>query len=106
MQLISMKKILFLAIIIPVTISGCINEVNEKDIVYFCEIDSDCVVKDVHNCCGYYPRCVNKNHEPDIEAVRRECQEKQIDSICGWPEISHCECINNTCRSMQGEMEV
>ena len=70
---------------------------------YYCEKDSDCGIKDVHNCCGYYPRCVNINHEPDIEAVIRECQEKQILGVCGFPEITHCRCEKNKCLSMQDE---
>jgi hypothetical protein len=72
-------------------------------LAYICNIDSDCVVKDVHNCCGYFPRCVNKDYIPDIEAVERKCQEEGIMDICGYPEITHCKCIENTCKSMHGD---
>ncbi len=68
---------------------------------YYCEKDADCEIKDVHNCCGYYPRCVNVDFEPDIEAVKLECEEQGSFGICGYPEITHCECIDNQCKSMQ-----
>ncbi len=68
---------------------------------YACNTDSDCVVKDVHNCCGYYPRCVNKDYIPDIGAVQSKCAEKGYASVCGWPEITSCSCIQNTCKSLQ-----
>ncbi len=92
-----------------VIISGCVNQIekeNKNRNAYSCSTDSDCVVKDVHNCCGYYPRCVNKDYIPDVEAVKRECQEKGMASICGWPEITHCKCVDNSCKSMQGDSTV
>jgi hypothetical protein len=27
---------------------------------YSCRTDSDCEIKDIHNCCEYDPKCVNK----------------------------------------------
>ena len=86
---------------ILILLAGC--EAVQLPNKYYCEKDSDCVVKDVHNCCGYYPRCVNMAHKPDIEAVERECREKGLMGICGFPDITHCKCINNTCKSMQNE---
>ena len=68
---------------------------------YYCEKDADCEVKDVHNCCGYYPRCVNIAHEPDIEAVKKECEEKGFFGVCGFPDITECECRDNKCVSLQ-----
>jgi hypothetical protein len=68
---------------------------------YSCEQASDCEVKDVGNCCGYYPRCVNRASVPP----RVECGDG-IGGVCGWPDITHCECVDNTCRSMQGDQEV
>lgn len=67
---------------------------------YACDEDSDCVIKDVHNCCGYYPRCVNKDYEPDIKAVEKECAEKGRVSVCGFPQITSCKCVGNKCVSM------
>jgi hypothetical protein len=60
----------------------------------------DCEIKDVRNCCGYYPRCVNVNSPLPVP----QCD--GVSSVCGWPDISHCECVENTCRSMQGDNEV
>ena len=100
---------LFLALILLVLIMGCNNQNNDKKTkidAYFCDKDADCIVKDVHNCCGYYPRCVNKNHIPDIEAVRRECKEKGIVSICGFPEIKECKCVENKCESIEGDVVI
>jgi hypothetical protein len=70
----------------------------------FCNTDSDCEIKDVHNCCGYYPQCVNKDFIPDIEAVIKECkklEESGISSICGFPEIAYCVCVDNSCEGLE-----
>ncbi len=67
---------------------------------YACQQDSDCTVKDVRNNCGYYPRCVNKNYEPDPN-------KPLVDSmICGAPDITLCKCKNKKCIGMQNDMEV
>lgn len=68
---------------------------------YACEQAADCVIKDVHNCCGYFPRCVNQ----DSPTPAPECPAGQA-SVCGFPDITHCECEQNTCRSMQGDTEL
>ena|SRR3989338_8450541 len=106
------KNILFF-IFALIFIASCENQVNQQnnqqnaDISpYSCNADNDCEVKDVHNCCGYYPRCVNKNYVPDIEAVKMECKEKGIVSVCGWADIEQCKCISNECKGMQGDKTV
>lgn len=68
---------------------------------YACEEAADCTVKDVGNCCGYYPRCVNVD-SPTSEPV---CA-PDVASVCGWPDITHCTCVENRCRSMQDDREV
>ena len=103
-----MKKnaLYLLFIFVLIFIAGCKNQVspkNENINPYFCNVDSDCKVKDVHNCCGYYPRCVNKDYVPDTEAVVKECREKNLVSVCGWAEITQCKCVNNKCNSMQDD---
>ena len=100
-----MRGLLVLLLVLAVVNGGCVDKDggDRGTGPYFCSIDSDCVVKDVHNCCGYYPRCVNKDYVPDIEAVKRECQNKGGASVCGYPDITHCRCIENICRSMQGD---
>ena len=65
-----------------------------------CQQDADCMVKDVHNCCGYYPQCVNKNAATDPALVQRLCQEQGLAGGCGFPAIVSCECRNNRCSSV------
>ncbi len=86
--------------------SNCPEDCGEGVGPYFCRTDSDCEVKDVHNCCGYFPRCVNKDYEPDINAVIRRCEEEGSGGICGFPDITHCECIDSYCQSMQNSTQV
>lgn len=64
-----------------------------------CQSDADCVVKDVHNCCGYYPQCVNRNAQTDPELVNRLCTSEERASICGFEEIESCLCVQNKCQS-------
>ena len=71
-----------------------------------CSESSQCEVKDVGNCCGYYPRCVNRDFVPDLEAVRDWCKDTETVGVCGFPNITHCACVEQTCRSMQGDREV
>ena len=66
----------------------------------YCESNSDCEIKNVGNCCGYYPLCVNSNYEPNITKVQQECFEQGIASVCGWTEIQGCECIENKCQDI------
>ncbi len=69
--------------------------------IYACTKDSDCVVKDVHNCCGYYPACVNTSAVIDVEAVNRECAKQNVAGVCGFPEISGCTCQNGLCVNIE-----
>jgi hypothetical protein len=67
---------------------------------FACSQQSDCVIKNVRNCCGYYPRCANVN------AVFEPPQCQGIDSVCGFPEVTSCECRANTCVSLQNGQEI
>lgn len=67
-----------------------------------CKVDSDCVVKDVGNCCGRFPACVNKNAKTDPAAVRAQCAKDGMASICGFEEITACQCVEGQCRSAAG----
>ena len=93
-------------LIFALLIISCANKAGKNGIKdanpVFCNADSDCKIKDVHNCCGYYPKCVNKDYAPDISAVERECKEKGISSICGFPDITSCMCVEHACRDAQG----
>lgn len=75
----------------------------EADIDRSCQRDSDCAVKDVHNCCGYYPECVNAAAKTDAERVRKLCADAAMGSICGFPDISSCVCSQGACRPSSNE---
>ena len=62
-----------------------------------CESDVDCAVKDVGSCCGYYPRCVNKDSPTFPELVKAQCRKEGRSSICGFPAISGCQCVAHEC---------
>lgn len=64
-----------------------------------CRSDADCTVKNVGNCCGYYPACVNVASATNPAAVQANCQAKGMMSVCGFPEISGCSCVKGKCES-------
>jgi hypothetical protein len=68
---------------------------------YSCRSDSDCAVKDVGNCCGTMPACVNKDSPTDPQAVRAQCAASGRMGICGFQEISSCQCVSGRCESAQ-----
>ena len=70
---------------------------SRETVDYSCTVDADCIVKDVGNCCGAYPRCVNK----DSGTPPPYCP-PGFYSVCGFPVIESCACRQNTCRSLQG----
>ena len=67
-----------------------------------CKTDADCAVKDVGNCCGYYPACVNKDSPTDPAAVKAQCAASGMSSVCGFAEISSCSCNAGKCESAGG----
>ena len=64
---------------------------------YSCTTDADCTVKDVGNCCGYYPACVNVNARTDPKAVQARCAKSGTASVCGFPVINGCSCVKGQC---------
>ncbi len=64
---------------------------------YSCSTDTDCTVKNIGNCCGYFPACINKNSEPDPERVKADCEKRGKVSVCGFPEIESCSCSEGKC---------
>ncbi|WP_407354229.1 hypothetical protein [Luteimonas sp. R10] len=70
-----------------------------------CRADSDCAVKNVGNCCGYFPACVNREAQPDPEAVRARCAETGMASVCGFREISACSCVQNRCEAVRQSLQ-
>lgn len=65
-----------------------------------CKVDSDCVVKNVGNCCGYYPACVNRDSPVDPAAVQAECKRRGLVSACNVPHIQACRCVAQHCEAV------
>lgn len=65
-----------------------------------CNTNSDCAVKDVGNCCGAHPMCVNKDTKTDPAAVRAQCAKEGMASICGFQEVSGCQCVKGQCENI------
>lgn len=69
----------------------------ERSIDYSCGSGEDCIIKDVGNCCGVYPRCVNKDAMTYPNLVKQFCAEEQLVSVCGFQSISSCACVSGAC---------
>gem|GEM_PF-537305 len=67
---------------------------------FSCVSDADCAVKNIGNCCGYFPACVNKNSPADPGAVRARCASEGMASICGFAEVSACTCSAGRCEAV------
>lgn len=66
---------------------------------YSCRADADCAVKNVGNCCGMMPACVNKDSRTDPAAVQAECARSGLSSVCGFADIQACSCVSNRCEA-------
>ena len=64
---------------------------------YSCRTSADCAVKDVGNCCGTLPACVNKDSPTDPAAVQAQCQGRGMVGVCGFRDIAACQCVNSRC---------
>ena len=69
---------------------------------YECSVPADCAIKDVGNCCGSYPQCVNKDSPTFPEQVKANCEKQGMSSICGFPDIASCDCIEGRCTGLPG----
>jgi hypothetical protein len=65
-----------------------------------CRTNADCAVKDVGNCCGYFPMCVNKDAKTDPAAVRAACEKAGMASVCGFREVKGCQCVQGRCEDI------
>lgn len=65
-----------------------------------CKTDSDCAVKNVGNCCGAFPSCVNKDAKTDPAAVQAQCAKAGMASVCGFQEVSGCQCVQGECQNI------
>jgi hypothetical protein len=63
-----------------------------------CRTDADCTVKNVGNCCGQFPACVNVNSPTDPAGVQAECARSGRMSVCGFREIQGCQCVQGQCQ--------
>ena len=72
------------------------------EIDYSCRVAADCAIKDVGNCCGRYPACVNRDSPTFPERVKEECQRKGMAGVCGFPVIHGCACIEGRCEGADG----
>ncbi|MEM4702981.1 MAG: hypothetical protein QXP53_00635 [Candidatus Pacearchaeota archaeon] len=95
-----MRKLYIVLIIIALVIlTGIfVYWINVPKINYSCKVDSDCIIVDKHNCCGYYPVCANKNSKPNPGFVRFTCGLSGSLSVCGFHSIDRCECLGNKCK--------
>jgi hypothetical protein len=73
----------------------------EAKILTECKTDTDCMVMNVGSCCGYSPQCVNRASKPDPEAVARDCTDNGLSGVCGYAEISACQCQSDVCMPLQ-----
>ena len=67
-----------------------------------CKTSADCAVKNVGNCCGAMPACVNKDSPTDPAAVQAACAAKGMMRVCGFAEIVACQCDNGQCAPAGG----
>ena len=65
-----------------------------------CVEDDDCEIKNMGNCCGYYPECLNENADTDPERVMEICAEQNLGGVCGFPSINDCQCVDNKCKAI------
>lgn len=69
---------------------------------FSCTTDADCAIKDVGNCCGAYPACVNRNSPTFPEQVKAQCAAQGLSSVCGYPSITGCQCVEGKCDGVSG----
>lgn len=84
-----------------ITLPG-VSAPHEGGVDYSCKVDSDCAVKDIGSCCGYYPACVNKDSPTFPEQVQARCAAEGLSSVCGFPDIAGCACVEGRCENIPG----
>ncbi len=73
-----------------------------SEINYSCTTAADCVVKNVGNCCGYYPGCVNTSSATFPDQVRAQCTAQKMLGVCGFPADPGCQCVAHKCVTTAG----
>ena len=66
---------------------------------YGCKTSADCAVKNVGNCCGAMPACVNKNSPTDPQGVQTQCAASGRMGVCGFADVTACQCVSGRCES-------
>jgi len=62
-----------------------------------CRADADCVIKDVRNCCGAMPACVNVDAKIDPSKMQEDCKRGGMAAVCGFQAIESCKCARGQC---------
>lgn len=70
------------------------------EVDFSCSSDAECTIKDVGNCCGAYPMCVNVDSPTFPEKVKADCAAEGRMGVCGFPAISSCQCVANRCEGV------
>jgi hypothetical protein len=78
----------------------------ENGVDYACRTDQDCAIKDIGNCCGYYPACVNAESPTFPDQVKAQCASEGTMAVCGYPEIAGCTCVEGRCTNVSGVASV
>lgn len=71
-----------------------------------CTVDADCAVKNVGNCCGYFPACVNAQADTFPELVKAACEAQGLSGVCGFEDITACACVEGRCEAAPGGGEL
>jgi hypothetical protein len=70
-----------------------------------CRSDNDCAIKDVGNCCGAMPACVNVNSPTDPQGVQDACAKSGRMGVCGFRQIDSCQCVQGQCKEQASALE-
>lgn len=87
----------------PMTATPAPNATVVPEVDRSCRVAADCAVKNVGNCCGYFPACVNKDSPTFPDLVAKQCAEQGVAGICGFQEIKSCACTEGRCVASDAE---
>lgn len=91
------KLVILLGLLVYSVVEASQLDSYRNQIDYSCSVDSDCEIKNVGNCCGYVPKCVNSEANVDPKLVNLICQNEGLVSECGYLDIDICECVSGQC---------
>ncbi|MDZ4047175.1 MAG: hypothetical protein U1E00_02360 [Pseudoxanthomonas sp.] len=73
---------------------------------YSCRTSADCAVKNVGNCCGAMPACVNKDSPTDPQGVQAQCAASGRMGVCGFADVTACQCVSGRCESDSSSLKI